>query len=115
MAKKNGICALVSAMIMLLLPCCAVTFIKGDGGMAACFLLFFAVNPIASVAIGIFSGRTIRASWFQPILLAVLFVPGTWLFFEMGESAFLLYAAIYMLLGCAAMLITAFIAGNRGK
>lgn len=113
MVKKNGICILVSMLIMLFLPWCAVTFIKGDGGMAVCFLLFFAINPIASVNVGIFSGRNIRASWFQPILLAVLFLLGTWIFFDMGEQAFILYAVVYLLLGCVAMLISVFIVRKR--
>ena len=113
MVKKNGICILVSMLIMLFLPWCAVTFIKGDGGMAVCFLLFFAINPIASVNVGIFSGRYIRASWFQPILLAVLFLLGTWVFFDMGEQAFILYAVVYLLLGCVAMLINVFIVRKR--
>ena len=109
MVKKNGICILVSTLIMMFFPWCAVTFIKGDGGMAACFLLFFAINPIASVSVGIFSGRNIHASWFQPILLAVLFLIGTWIFFDMGEQAFILYAVVYLLLGFVAMLISVFI------
>ena len=36
----------VSAAVMLALPWIAVTFVKGDAGMAVCFLLFFAVNPL---------------------------------------------------------------------
>lgn len=52
--KKNFILWLaVSAVIMLVLPWLAVTFVKGDAGMAACLLLFFAVNPIYSVAMGL--------------------------------------------------------------
>lgn len=113
MVKKNGICTLVSIFIMLFFPWCAVTFIKGDGGMAVCFMLFFVINPIASVSVGIFSGRNIRASWFQPILLAVLFLIGTWIFFDMGEQAFMLYAVVYLLLGCVVMLINAFIVRKR--
>ena len=109
MAKENVISILVSALIMLLFPWCAVTFIKGDGGMAVCFLMFFAINPAASVVIGMISGRNIRASWFLPILSAVLFLLGTWIFFDMGELAFILYAAVYLLLGCVAMLISAFL------
>lgn len=105
MIIKNSICVLLSALVMLLFPWCAVTFIKGDGGMAGCFLLFFAINPIVSVAVGIFSGRNIRVAWFQPMLLAILFLFGTWIFFDMGEPAFILYAAVYLLLGYAAMLI----------
>ena len=32
---------LATAVIMLVFPWLAVTFIKGDGGMAVCFILFF--------------------------------------------------------------------------
>lgn len=96
----------LSAVIMLLFPWMAVTFIKGDGAMAACFLLFFAVNPIYSVAAGIFAGRDSSRLWHLPVISAVLFLLGTWIFFDMGETAFLLYAAVYLCLGICAMLIS---------
>ena len=58
MTKKAYTCWLgISAVIMLALPWPAVSLIKGDGGMAACFLLFYAVNPIYSVIIGAFAGK----------------------------------------------------------
>ena len=113
MVKKNSIYILVSALIMLFFPWCAVTFVKGDGGMAVCFLLFYAINPVTSVTMGVFSGKNIRVLWFQPILLAVLFLLGTWILFDMGEPAFILYAAVYLLLGCAAMLFTSFIVRKK--
>ena len=37
---------IISLAIMLVLPWLAVFFVKGDAGMAVCFILFFAVNPI---------------------------------------------------------------------
>lgn len=43
---------LATAVIMLVFPWLAVTFIKGDGGMAVCFILFFAVNPIYAICSG---------------------------------------------------------------
>lgn len=95
-----------SAVLMVLLPWLAVTVVSGEAGMAVCFLLFFAVNPIAAVAVGIFSGRSLRTAWFQPAALAVLFLAGVWLNFDMGEPAFLLYAAAYFLLGSLTMLLT---------
>lgn len=113
MVKKNIICVLVSAFIMLFLPWCAVTFIKGDGGMAVCFLLFFTINPIASIVIGIVSGRNIRTSWFLPVLPAVLFLFGTWIFFDIREPAFILYAVVYLLLGYTAMLVSAFVVNRK--
>ena len=94
-----------SAVVMLAFPWIAVTFVKGDTGMAICFLLFFAVNPLYSVIIGAFAGKDIRHLWSLPVISAVLFLIGTWIFFDMGESAFILYAAVYLVLGIAAMLI----------
>lgn len=59
--KKNIILWMAaSAVVMLAFPWLAVTFVKGDAGMAVCFLLFFAVNPLYSVLIGAFAGKDIR-------------------------------------------------------
>ena len=95
-----------SSVVMLAFPWLAVTFVKGDAGMAVCFLLFFAVNPLYSVIIGAFAGKNIRHLWSFPVVSAALFLIGTWIFFDMGETAFILYAAVYLALGIAAMLIS---------
>ncbi len=99
----------VSAVIMLALPWLAVTFVKGDAGMAVCFLLFFAVDPIYAVMAGVSAGKDIRRLWSLPIISAALFLAGAWMFFAIGEKAFLLYAAVYLVLGMAAMCISKFI------
>lgn len=105
--KKIFICWLaVSAVVMLVIPWTAATFVKGDAGMAVCFLLFFAINPIYSVAIGSFAGKEMKRLWSLPVISAVLFLCGTWIFFDMGETAFILYAAAYLVLGIVAMLIS---------
>ncbi len=54
MKKSFILWLIVSAVIMLVLPWLAVTFVKGDGGMAVCFLLFFAINPLYFVIIGVY-------------------------------------------------------------
>ena len=95
--------------VMLVLPWFAVTFVNGDAGMVVCFLLFFAVNPIYSVIIGVFAGKDIRHLWSLPVISAVLFLIGTWIFFDMGETAFILYMVAYLALGIAVMLISMFI------
>ena len=104
----------VSAVIMLMLPWLAVTFVKGDTGMAVCLLLFYAVNPIYSVVIGAFAGKDVKHLWSLPVISAALFLIGTWIFFDMGETAFILYAVIYLALGIAAMLLSVFI-GRKVK
>ena len=44
--------------------------------------------------------------WSLPVISAVLFLIGTWIFFDMGEMAFVLYAAVYLALGIVTMLIS---------
>ena len=48
--KKNFILWLTaSAVVILALPWLAVTLVKGDAGMAVCFLLFFAINGLSCI------------------------------------------------------------------
>ena len=100
--------------VMLALPWLAVTFVNGDAGMAVCFLLFFAVDPLYSVMIGVFAGKDVKYLWSFPVIAVVLFLIGTWIFFDMGETAFILYAVVYLVLGIVAMLISMFIR-KRGQ
>ncbi len=106
--KKLILWLAVSAAVMAALPWLAVTFIKGDGGMAACFILFFALDPLYAVISGIYAGKDIQKLWALPIVTALLFVAGSWLLFDIRERAFILYAFIYLVLGTAAMLVTFF-------
>ena len=100
---------LATAVIMLVFPWLAVTFIKGDGGMAVCFILFFAVNPIYAICSGAYTSKDIKIFWPLPIITALFFLLGTWLFFSIGEKAFILYAFGYLLLGIVAELISMFV------
>ena len=102
--KKDFILWVVtSTVVMLELPWLAVTFIKGDAGMAVCLLLCLAVNSLYSVIIGAFVGKNIRHLWSLPVISPALFLIGTWIFFEIGETAFILYAAVYLALGIGAV------------
>lgn len=99
---------ILSAIFMLLLPWMAVTFIRGDGGMAACFILFYGLNPIYSVTAGAFAGKNWKRLWYLLAVSAILFLLGTWIFFDIGELAFILYAMVYLALGILAMSISVF-------
>ncbi len=112
--KKILFCAAAAAVVMLALPWLAVRFLRGDAGMAVCFLLFFAVDPLFSLAAGIFAGGDLRRRFFLPLIPPLFFLAGVWLLFDPGEAAFLLYAGAYLVLGAAAMLIAAFF-GKRQK
>lgn len=104
--KSISFAILFSAAVMLGLPWLAVTFAADDAGMALCFLLFFAVDPIFSIAMGFYAGKDETRRWFLPLLTPLLFLAGCWLLFDSGERSFLLYAGIYLLLGCAAMIVS---------
>lgn len=106
---KKLIAWVISAVILMIgFPWLAVTF-AGSAGMAICFILFFAINPLYSAVCGAFSGKAIKQLWALPIITAGLFLAGAWLFFEMGETAFLLYCGCYLVIGIVSMLISAFV------
>ncbi len=111
--KKHALYTAATAFLMLALPGLTVRFVKGDAGMAVCFLLFFAVDPLWSAALGLFAGRDVKKRFFVPIIPAVLFLAGTRIFFDRGEKAFIFYAAVYLLLGTAAMLLSALLRKKR--
>ena len=93
----------LAIILMIGCPHLAVRY-TGSAGMAVCFLLFFAINPLFSLACGAAAGKDIHRLWPLPVITAVLFLAGTWLFFELGEPAFWLYGGIYLAIGIAAML-----------
>lgn len=111
--KKLTPWLIITALIMLALPWLSVTLVKGDGGMAVCFILFFALDPIYAICAGAYAGKDVKALWLLPIITPLFFLIGTWLVFDMGEPAFILYAAVYLLLGAAAMLISLLIRKKR--
>ena len=115
MRKRIVLWAVVSAVIMLVLPWLAVTFVKGDAGMAVCFLLFYAINPIYSVIIGAIAGKDIKRLCSLPFVSSILYLFGVWIFFDMGETAFIMYAVIYLILGILAMLISMFIERKKRR
>ncbi len=99
----------ISAVVMLVLPLLAIVFAKGDAGMAVCFLLFYAVNPLYCAAVGMVSGKDVRSMGFMPVVVALLYLAGTWTFFDMGELAFVIYAGLYLVIGFVAMLLSSVI------
>lgn len=102
--KKSTIWIAAAVLLMIGCPWLAVTF-AGEAGMAICFILFYAVNPLFSIFCGVFAGSHWKRRWYLPLVSAGTFLLGTWLFFEMGEPAFLLYAGCYLALGMISMLI----------
>lgn len=112
--KKEFVGWLIGAVVvMVLLPWAAVTFVKSDAGMAVTILLFFAIDPIYTVAAGFFAGRNIKQRWSLPIIVAILFLLGTWIFLDMGEGAFVIYAGVYLFIGMVTMFATSWISTRK--
>ena len=99
----------LTGFVMLGIPWLAVTFAPGDAGMAICFLLFFGLNPLYALLVGIWSGMDAKRRWFWPFVCAFLFLLGTWLLFDPRETAFLVYCGAYLLVGLAAMVLGRFL------
>jgi len=105
-----------AAFILLVgLPWLIVTVVRSDAGMAACFLLFYAIDPVFAIAAGMFAGKDPRRLWFLPILTPLLFLAGTWLCFDPGEPAFVTYALMYLLLGGTTMFVFLIMTNGRRK
>ena len=98
----------LAALLMIGGPFLALK-LTGWNAMGACFLLFFAVDPLFSAACGAFAGTNIKKLWMLPVITAGLFLAGVWMLFDMGEPAFLLYFGGYLLIGVLAMVISAFV------
>ena len=110
--KKFLFWTALAVVLMIGFPWLAVTF-AGDAGMAICFILFFAINPVFSAVCGVFAGREVRLLWPLPIITATLFLAGVWIFFDMGEPAFLIYCGGYLIIGGLATLISALIKSSK--
>ncbi len=110
--KKFIFWTVLAVILMIGCPWLAVSF-AGDAGMAICFILFFAINPVFSAICGVFAGREVKLLWPLPIITAAPFLAGVWIFFEIGEPAFLIYCGAYLVIGGLATLISALI--NRSK
>lgn len=105
MKRKWWIWLLASVFIMIVLPGCVAAFAPSDAGLFFGILLLFAVNPAYSAVAGTFAGGNIPKMWGFPAANAILFLFGAWCFFDMGDPAFWGYAAIYLMIGMASMLI----------
>lgn len=110
--KKLITWIVLAILLMIGCPGLAIEF-AGSAGMAICFVLFYAINPLFSAVCGVFAGKNIKQLWALPIITAVLFLAGTWIFFEMAETAFLLYCGCYLIIGIISMLISDFV--NKRK
>lgn len=102
--KRLIIILTVLTLAMLIIPLIITRIVPSDSGMMASIILFFAVNPIASVAVGFIAADDMRLFWPSPILAATLF----WLFslIVFGTDFPGFYSIIYLVISALSMLIS---------
>lgn len=99
----------ITIAVMFILPFAVAKLASECAGMALCMMLFLVINPLYSIILGIVAGHSIKALWNLPLISAVAFLAGAWLFFDIHELWFIAYATVYLCLGVVAMLITNYI------
>ena len=113
--KKNIAAVFAMFIVMFGFPWAAVTFAPHDAGMAICFILFFGVNAMFSLYVGIFAGLTVKQRWFLPFVNPAAFLLGVWTVFDWGNPDFYGFAAAYLAVALVAMLATIVVVRNVRK
>lgn len=96
-------------MMMIALPIIVAGLASEDSRMALCMILFIIVNPIYSAILGFRCGRNIRQMWNLPLVSSIAFLAGTWLFFDIKEVWFIIYAIFYLIIGWTTMGISKYL------
>ena len=74
--KKYVYWLCVTAVIMVVLPFAVARLASECSGMALCMMLFFIINPVYSVILGLNCGRNIRRMWSFPLISSITFLAG---------------------------------------
>lgn len=93
----------VTVAVMFVFPFAVAKLASECSGMALCMILFFIVNPIYSAILGFRCGKNVRQMWNLPLVSSVAFLTGTWLFFDIKEAWFIIYATVYLIIGWTVM------------
>lgn len=99
----------VTVAVMFVFPLAVAKLASECSGMVLCMILFFIVNPIYSAILGFRCGMNIRQMWHLPLVSPIAFLSGTWLFFDIKEVWFIIYASVYLIIGWTAMGISKYL------
>ena len=99
----------VTVAVMFALPFAVARLASECSGMALSMILFFIVNPVYSAILGFRCGRNIRQMWNLPFVSSIAFLAGTWMFFDIKEVWFIIYASVYLIIGWTAMGISKYL------
>ena len=92
------------------IPITDIWLIPANAGMFFSILLLFIVNPILFITGGMLAGESIKKYDYIPIICTIVFFVSYRFIFHMKE---VVYSIIYLILGYAAMEISAFYKKNK--
>lgn len=107
-SKRVYLIWLAVALALVVLPhWVIVVFAPPETGFFFSVLMMLIITPLCALAGGVTAGMNWKALWGLPLMTAGLFLAGVWLFLDMLQPDFLVYAGIYLVLGYGAMGLTA--------
>ncbi len=105
---------LICAALLFVIPLAAIKLLDGDNGLAVCFVLFYLIAPMLSIAVGVNAGRNLKSRFWASLLPAGIFAVSMWILFDFADPAFGQYAAAYLAIGVGAMLLRHLFTKKRG-
>lgn len=113
MKKNIIISAVLSLITFIAIPLAVVFLIGGMDALGIILLLFFTLNPIVSIVIGILSADE-KVHWCLPVINAAIFLIAESVLIGF-EISILIAAIIYAGFGLAAAYITAVIKNKKAS
>lgn len=119
MTKAFNKSLMLSACIMIALPIIVALIFSlpatSGWGFIITLFLFFVLNPLFTIFLGIFCSKNIKKYMLNPLLNSIFFIIGVWTAFDFGNLDFTVYAVVYFCIGYAAMLVNYFIKRIKNK
>lgn len=108
--KKLIIIITIMFFVLFIVPLILVKLAKPHEFMGIMIMLFFCVNPIASVIINSLIGKDIKKLWLIPMLFCIVFLFSYWIVLKEIILDLMFYAGIYLIIGLVFMFISSFVA-----
>jgi len=113
MKNKILIYIITILLILLVIPFIAINTIKPNDGLGFLLLMFFIINPITSIFIGILSENDIKKFWWMPIAFSTFFPLLYVITLKELVMDLYLYSIGYLVLGLVSMTVTYYL--NKRK
>lgn len=94
----------VCAVVQVVIPWSVSLAVSAEASIGVLYILFFMLEPLFALIMGLYAGRQIRLRWFTALAVPVMFLLGIAAVFGAGVVEFLVYSVTYLLLTLAGML-----------